>query len=343
MADGTYEPSADEKEFRDFVNPTLGQLSSKTRRTMDSGLLEKEDMLALHRAFAEELRKKVELFVDGGNVRALLRSTYREFGRWEAREQEIDSRSSIVTVKPDQNKVAHELDFDLDRITLTADQERLITDVRRALTVVLVVVGPDKATTPLPWPFHRRNREQDRPPDVREWAERRSDYIRRLGRIARTGLLLPERVRLANTGVLHDYRSFFVMAAASCAGTWLSFSLRRAVLGFTDLVSPEADRLNPLGRLLFVVGLTSVIGIFLSTDLIDLKLGNVPFATRMRMGLWAVLLGCVCGIAERAIASVVSRRSEDFVGRLGGQVPPVPVRDVKSGAIAGAGNGNTSG
>src|SRR5262249_35138483 len=69
---------------------------------------------------------------------------------------------------------------------------------------------------------------------------------------------------LADKGLLYDYRSFFVMAAASCVGTWLSFSLRRAVLGFADLASLEEDRLNPTGRLFFVIGLTSVIGIFIS-------------------------------------------------------------------------------
>jgi len=126
-------------------------------------------------------------------------------------------------------------------------------------------------------------------------------------------------------GCLHTYRSFLAMGAAACAGTWLSFSLRRVTLGFTDLANLDEDRLKPAMRLLFVVGLTWVIGVFLINNLVDFRIGNVPLAKELlTSGKIAVLLGMICGISERALASAVSRRSDDVLGTLGGQSSQSP-------------------
>jgi hypothetical protein len=77
-------------------------------------------------------------------------------------------------------------------------------------------------------------------------------------------------------GFFHTYKSFLLLAAAACAGTWLSFSLRRVTLGFTDLANLEEDRLAPTMRLLFVIGLTWVIALFIAARIIDFKIGEVP-------------------------------------------------------------------
>jgi hypothetical protein len=117
------------------------------------------------------------------------------------------------------------------------------------------------------------------------------------------------------------YGSFLAMAGAACGGTWLSFSLRRVVLGFSDLANLEEDQLNPTGRLLFVVGLTWVIGLFLVSGIINISFGSQQ--QNVQSVIFAALLGAVCGISERALASVVSRRSDDLVGRVAGEKTPI--------------------
>jgi hypothetical protein len=121
-------------------------------------------------------------------------------------------------------------------------------------------------------------------------------------------------------GFFHSYKSFLILAAAACAGTWLSFSLRRVTLGFTDLANLEEDRLKPTSRLLFVIGLTWVIALFIATKIIDFKIGGVAITEQLfHSGTVAVLMGVLCGISERALAGVVSRRSDDVIGGLSAQ------------------------
>jgi hypothetical protein len=117
------------------------------------------------------------------------------------------------------------------------------------------------------------------------------------------------------------YRSFLAMAAAACMGTWISFLLRRVTLDFADLANPEEDRVAPLIRLFFVIGLTWVIGAFIATDLFEIKIGggDTLKTKLLASGLIAALIGVVCGISERALASVVARRSDDLLSNLGSQ------------------------
>jgi len=106
---------------------------------------------------------------------------------------------------------------------------------------------------------------------------------------------------------------FLVLAAAACAGTWLSFLLRRVTLSFADLENVDEDRLNPVIRVLFVVGLTCIIGAFIATDFIQSNIAGVKSLKTelLHRGLVAAAMGVICGISERALASVVSRRSDD--------------------------------
>jgi hypothetical protein len=124
----------------------------------------------------------------------------------------------------------------------------------------------------------------------------------------------------AHHGFFHSYKSFLLLAVAACAGTWLSFSLRRVTLGFSDLANLEEDRLRPAGRLLFVIGLTWVIALFIAVRIIDFKIGEVPITEQLlHSGSIAVLMGVVCGISERALSTVVSRRSDEVIGGMGAQ------------------------
>jgi hypothetical protein len=111
----------------------------------------------------------------------------------------------------------------------------------------------------------------------------------------------------------------FLLGIGASIGTWLSFSLRRPILHFDDLAVLEEDRLNPTARILFVVGLTLVVGLLLYTKLVAVKIGDIDVDLRM-----ALLLGLLCGIAERALAGAVSQRASEVVERVGAKpiVPP---------------------
>ena len=113
-------------------------------------------------------------------------------------------------------------------------------------------------------------------------------------------------------------RTASALGSRTSIGTWLSFSLRRPVLGFADLAVLEEDRLNPTARILFVLGLTLVVGLLIYTKLVAIKVGEMGVDLHM-----ALLLGLLCGIAERALAGAVSQRAREVVERVGGS-PSVP-------------------
>jgi hypothetical protein len=174
-------------------------------------------------------------------------------------------------------------------------------------------------------------------------------YLRNLGiRVASIGTALLVLFLFAmavevrpGTGVLHSalgergaarfgemvapMPSFLLLAFGACIGTWLSFALRRPNLTFEQLSLLEEDRLAPLARIFFVVGLTLVIGMLLYTDLLSIKIGDVgvdigdPNA-RAALPI-ALALGLMCGIAERALAEAVRSRAEDIVGSAAGNAP----------------------
>ena len=136
-----------------------------------------------------------------------------------------------------------------------------------------------------------------------------------------------------------DLGSFFLLAVGASCGTWLSFAIRRVQLSFFDLALLEEDRMAPLARIIFVIGLTWIIGAFLSLNIISIEIGEAKFALASGT-IMTLLIGALCGIAERALAGVVSKRTEDFTNRLGGiatptslsQPSPTLQRDFSTGA-----------
>jgi hypothetical protein len=369
---GSVQPSDSEKKFVKYLNKTvtdgLGNLGK-------GGTLAATEIAKARDGCAAALAEIAAQFIKGENIEALIWEAARHWGSFQATADAIQRLHSVVVVRVDDEDLAYDIEFNLDDLPLNVDQEKLVNDVRRALTVVLVVLArKDKSTAtrmiiPIVSSAIAAKAVRD------NISSRRSDYIRKLAYIARVGLSSPGLVRFSNSllesfkndfvsreadfiknryvevlgqhalviggifllvygladifgvrhGCLHTYRSFLAMGAAACAGTWLSFSLRRVTLGFTDLANLDEDRLKPAMRLLFVVGLTWVIGVFLINNLVDFRIGNVPLAKELlTSGKIAVLLGVICGISERALASAVSRRSDDVLGTLGGQSSQSP-------------------
>lgn len=126
--------------------------------------------------------------------------------------------------------------------------------------------------------------------------------------------------RLPGWGViLRNTRNFHLLAAGTAVGTWLSFSLRRQELTFSDLAVLEPDRLDPAARVLFMIGLASFVGLLLFTNAVIAGVGSVTgFDAMHQHGSWALLVGLLAGVAERGLGSAVQRRSNDFAAVIGG-------------------------
>jgi len=158
----------------------------------------------------------------------------------------------------------------------------------------------------------------------REAGPVKNGYIRRLGRwallfgvIATAAYLYCRYGDTRAVPELHRFREFLSMLAGSFLGTWLSFSIRRVELSFDDLARLEQDLLDPSIRLLFVAGLTVVVGLLLATKAVVITFGGFNSAF-LDSGLAAVLIGCLCGIGEMGLPTAVGQRASEFVAVLGG-------------------------
>ncbi|HTV38430.1 MAG TPA: hypothetical protein VMF12_18525 [Xanthobacteraceae bacterium] len=150
----------------------------------------------------------------------------------------------------------------------------------------------------------------------------KNNYVLRLGLHALLALLVAVVVyaiasHMPGTSMFR-LRNVFVLLAGAAVGTWLSFSIRRVELGFNDLANLENDRLNPGLRVLFVIALTAVVGLLLWTKAVTFGIGELQ-SNFQTSGTRAALIGALCGIAERAIATAVGRRAADFAAGVGGQ------------------------
>lgn len=175
-----------------------------------------------------------------------------------------------------------------------------------------------------------------------EAARIKNSYAKKLGSWSLAAVVVA-LVAYAVTLIAH-FSPFtpFIVAAAGCAvGTWLSFSLRRVTLSFEQLAAVEEDMLEPALRILFVMGLTLVAVLVFYTGALNVQMGNLDTglfsavapadAQQATQGVAAatgtfvprieaisLLVGLLCGIAERALATAVSTRASEFVGTIGG-------------------------
>lgn len=72
-------------------------------------------------------------------------------------------------------------------------------------------------------------------------------------------------------------------------------------------------------RVLFVVGLTSVVGLLLWTKAVTFGVGNFTTQDFYQHGATALLVGLLLGIAERTMATAVQKRASEFTGAIGGK------------------------
>jgi hypothetical protein len=150
----------------------------------------------------------------------------------------------------------------------------------------------------------------------------KNSYVARLGLAATVAVFLGVCGYIASgavpeTWIPYRFREFFLLACGSAVGTWLSFSIRRVQLNFSDLATLEEDRLNPSLRIIFMIALTSVVGLLLWTHAVVIEIGGFKSAFAHN-GVFALLIGALSGIAERAMTTAVSKRAQDFAASLGG-------------------------
>jgi hypothetical protein len=164
----------------------------------------------------------------------------------------------------------------------------------------------------------------------REAGTVKNRHIRRLGYCCLLAVLVLTvgyvLARACQPGTIpRDFRNFFLLAIGTAVGTWLSFSLRRQILTFDDLAVLEEDRLDSGIRVLFMIGLVTVSGLLFWAQAVNVALGDLDSAVALHAhGAWSLLIGMLAGIAERALATAVSRRATDFAAALGGDRPAPP-------------------
>ena len=157
---------------------------------------------------------------------------------------------------------------------------------------------------------------------TREAGKIKNRYVRRLGvralvALAIAAVLFLMTKALGSDYVFHRFQNFLLLAGGAAAGTWLSFSIRRPILSFADLDILEEDRLNPSLRILFMIGLTTVVGLILWTGMVVIEVGRFRSDFALT-GSHAVLIGALCGIAERSLSGAVGQRATQFTAGIGG-------------------------
>jgi hypothetical protein len=185
---------------------------------------------------------------------------------------------------------------------------------------------------------------------TRESGRVKNAYIRRLGLWSASFTVIfvvlyltagPEHV----PDWIAKKRGFFILILGSFIGTWLSFSIRKVALTFSDLSVAESDQLDPPIRLIFVAGLTLVIGLMFATELASITIGKFH-TTFLTSGGAALVIGLFCGISEQSLSTTVGAKAGEFIGLLGqttgnaGQGPPDGPAKKETGAEAQSGGGS---
>lgn len=95
-------------------------------------------------------------------------------------------------------------------------------------------------------------------------------------------------------------------------GVWLSFGMRKNALLFSDLVSVQENKSDPIIRLVFSGILTMIFGLMLHKGILEVKMGAISTSTISNDPSVAFLIGVFSGISEKALPSKIS----DQAGKL---------------------------
>lgn len=148
----------------------------------------------------------------------------------------------------------------------------------------------------------------------------KNGHIQRLGAAAVVAVMLAlaSFLLIEWLHVEHTRANLLPLAAIGASvGAWLSFAARKVTLSFRELAVIEDDFVTPGARIAIVILLSMAVILMLGLKVVSIKLGD--FDTSNLGADAALLIGFLCGLAERAIASGVVARAGTFAIGIGGK------------------------
>jgi hypothetical protein len=95
----------------------------------------------------------------------------------------------------------------------------------------------------------------------------------------------------------------------SMVGSWISVAATRREISFDGIQDFLDVRFEPFIRMLFVGCISSVFALFLQLKLIPLTIAEFDLATFAEHPPWALLIGVIAGISEKAVSVQVVERA----------------------------------
>ncbi|MBN8890809.1 MAG: hypothetical protein BGP12_15710 [Rhodospirillales bacterium 70-18] len=353
--DSTTTPDPIEAAFRRDVNLVMARLAALRALNADTpvptaSLLRKMRQVD---AWVTTLRTVAQALADGVIDAP---SAAAEVATVRQRIEAIDSADFVVETQNDGEGRAVDIMIDIGAAELAQDKVQLYQAIDQALTVIKVAFAGDGMSAAREAQQRVKLDEYVRKLAgiasvglelknqtafgqmaltsltsqiaAREAAVVKNAYVKRLGLHSLVWAvamwLVFVLMRQHGQPVLEEFPfpAFVLMAAGAAVGTWLSFALRRMTLGFADLASPEEDQLSPGLRIIFVMALTMVVGLLFYTGAVGIEMGTFktgfPLGEGKEVGYGvAALIGALCGIAERGLATAVSSSAGQFIGGIG--------------------------
>jgi hypothetical protein len=103
--------------------------------------------------------------------------------------------------------------------------------------------------------------------------------------------------------------SLGMLVAGASLGVLLSFSARKTVLEFDDLLVLEDDLLRRGARVGLAVSLTLVLALFFQVDLLTLGIGTFTTTNLFAKPLTAAIIGVVCGFSEQSLSQMLAAQA----------------------------------
>lgn len=139
--------------------------------------------------------------------------------------------------------------------------------------------------------------------------------------LARDAGLVPEPLAIPRP----DLALLWAGLLGAGLGAWISYAQRSMSDDFASLQALASDTVSPRVRAAFVFACTLVGLLLFKVQFVAIKIGNLD-TDRILDGSFSVplLVGIFFGLAERALPEALTRRAQDFVGRMSASGPATP-------------------
>lgn len=114
--------------------------------------------------------------------------------------------------------------------------------------------------------------------------------------------------------------------AGAGLGAWISYAQRSMSDDFASLQALASDTVSPRVRAAFVFACTLVGLLLFEVEFVTIKVGALDTTQTFSKFTVPLLIGIFFGLAERALPEALTRRAQDFIGRVsaaGAGTPPV--------------------